>query len=121
MANIGERIKKIRKEAGLSQVDFAESIDVTQGFLSGLEKGRYQPTADTLICITNIYKIDATWLLTGEEKTIVAEESPPYRKVDPRIAAMTANFEALSEDDKKAIEQIAATLAQSQKINKKAG
>jgi transcriptional regulator with XRE-family HTH domain len=65
MTTIGERIKKLRKDAGLSQVKFCAALEVTQSFLSGLEKGRYQPTVALLIRIANIYRPDANWLLTG--------------------------------------------------------
>lgn len=67
---IGHRIQLVRKNTGLSQVVFAKSLDLSQGFLSNLEKGRYQPTPEILIRITIIYHIDANWLLigTGEMK-----------------------------------------------------
>lgn len=65
MTTIGERIKKLRKDAGLSQVKFCAALEVTQSFLSGLEKGRYQPTVALLIRIANIYQPDVNWLLTG--------------------------------------------------------
>lgn len=75
MANIGERIKQVRKDAKLSQVDFAKTLEVTQGFLSGLEKGRYQPTAEFLIRVTTIYQVDANWLLSEEDNNVGSEKS----------------------------------------------
>lgn len=89
MTNIGDRIKKSRKDAGLSQSDFAASIGVTQGFLSGLEKGRYQPTADTLICIANIYQVDAAWLLTGKESESKKPADRETRIINRMLEGMT--------------------------------
>lgn len=67
---IGHRIQLVRKNTGLSQVAFAKSLDLSQGFLSNLEKARYQPTPEILIRIASIYHVDANWLLigTGEMK-----------------------------------------------------
>jgi DNA-binding transcriptional regulator YiaG len=36
---LGERIKEIREELGLSQVDFAEALEVTQRMVSRWEQG----------------------------------------------------------------------------------
>lgn len=78
--NIGERIQLVRKSTGLSQVKFAESLELSQGFLSNLEKGRYQPTPEILIRITSKYRINANWLLVGEgEMTLPRAENPIER------------------------------------------
>lgn len=57
--------------------------------------------------------VNLNWLLTGEEK----EESA---RISPRSAALINNFEALNEEDKRAFERMALTLAECQKITKKA-
>lgn len=88
MTTIGERIKKLRKDAGLSQAKFSTTLGLTQSFLSGLEKGRYQPTVTLLIRVANIYKPDALWLLTGESSTSEAvdvEGGPIFDKISESI------------------------------------
>lgn len=90
MTTIGERIKKLRKDAGFSQAKFSTTLGLTQSFLSGLEKGRYQPTVALLIRVANIYKPDAHWLLTGESSTSEAhkvdiEEGPTFDKISESI------------------------------------
>lgn len=121
IANIGERVKSLRESKGLSQAQFAEKIGVKQAFISKIESNTASFTVEHIILLKNVFGVDLNRLLTCEGNAVVAEESPAYRKADPRIAALTANFEALSEADKKAIERIAATLAQSQKAVKRAG
>lgn len=37
----GIKIKELRKSIGLTQVEFAKSIGITQSFLSGVENGRF--------------------------------------------------------------------------------
>lgn len=64
--NIGTRILQVRKDAGLIQSEFAESLGVTQSAISSLEIGiNNNPTYDMLCAICNIYKVRAQWLLLG--------------------------------------------------------
>lgn len=45
---IGEQLRRLRKEAGLSQGDVAERAGLAQGRLSEYESGERSPTADML-------------------------------------------------------------------------
>lgn len=55
--NIGERIKTIRQEKGLSQYELAKRADISQSFLSYIEKGEKSPTVRTLEKITKAVEI----------------------------------------------------------------
>lgn len=45
---IGKRIRKYRKERGISQKELAEQIDVSNGCVSNWEQGLNRPDADIL-------------------------------------------------------------------------
>ena len=45
---LGERIKRIRKQRGLTQEKLSEMIDISPRNLSGIEQGIYFVKADTL-------------------------------------------------------------------------
>lgn len=64
--NFAERLKKIRKETGLTQEEFALSIGVTRSPIASAESGKskLQPLAVRKICET--YNINEKWLQTGE-------------------------------------------------------
>ncbi|MFD3271746.1 helix-turn-helix domain-containing protein [Paenibacillus dendritiformis] len=47
--DIGHKIRCIRKENNLNQVQFAKSIGISQGNLSEIELGNSNPSAETLI------------------------------------------------------------------------
>ncbi len=66
MNKIGGRIKIIRKMNKLSQEKFSELIGLSQSFLSNAEKDRYNLTIEHIIRITNLFGVNAHWLLTGE-------------------------------------------------------
>lgn len=45
---LGKRIKELRKNAGLTQEQLAEMIDIETTSLSGIESGRHFPSLPTL-------------------------------------------------------------------------
>lgn len=47
-ASIGERIRSIRRERGLTQLALAEEAHVNQGYLSAIERGRRTPRLGTV-------------------------------------------------------------------------
>lgn len=65
---MGERIRQLRKYRKLSQAELAEKLEVTQGFIGHIEKGRNQPTVEILARISIIFDRSMTWLVTGKEE-----------------------------------------------------
>ncbi len=63
---LGERIKKARENAKLSQDELAKSLNIGKRTLIDYEKGVSEPKASTLMSIANICNVDANWLLTGK-------------------------------------------------------
>lgn len=45
---VGENVRKIRTEKGLTQEQFAERSGFSQQYISGLEQGRRNPTVVTV-------------------------------------------------------------------------
>ena len=61
----GARIREARIALGLTQKDFAASLGIVQGFLSGIETGKKSPSDTLLIALTHSYGIDRDWLALG--------------------------------------------------------
>ena len=61
----GSRIKTARLAKGLTQTEFAESLGIVQGFLSGIERGKKAPSDTLLIALCHHYRINEEWLFTG--------------------------------------------------------
>lgn len=60
------RVKTFRRYKGLSQTDFAESLDIPMRTLQNYERG-VSPIPSKLIAdIATKYGVNPTWLLTGE-------------------------------------------------------
>ncbi len=64
---IGENIRKLRKMEGLTQIEFAKQIGISQGTLSDIEQGNCNPSVDTALSIHSRFEIDLDWLLKGEQ------------------------------------------------------
>lgn len=56
-------IKDAREELGLTQDDVADKLGVTQPAVSMWENGRSRPTADVLVALADLLKLDVAQLL----------------------------------------------------------
>jgi transcriptional regulator with XRE-family HTH domain len=54
---IGTAIRKLRRDRDLRQNDLANSIGITQSYLSGIEKGKKTPSVDVLSSISDYFKM----------------------------------------------------------------
>lgn len=76
LKNFGERIKKVRKELGLIQKDFAAPIGITDAYISDIEKGKKYPSVPILQLIAVTHQINRTWLETGNGPMFAWQPSP---------------------------------------------
>jgi transcriptional regulator with XRE-family HTH domain len=54
---LGDNIRRIRQEKGMSQGDISRALDMDRGYISRVEKGIKNPTIDTLSKIANALKV----------------------------------------------------------------
>ncbi len=64
--SIALRLKKLREEKNLNQVEFASLIGISQAAISHYERGEREPTADIISKIADKLNVNLNWLLTGE-------------------------------------------------------
>lgn len=64
---VGKRLKEARVNLGYRQVDFAETLKVTEEHYRKYELGSTGLSANKLITLYQVYKIDPTYLLIGKE------------------------------------------------------
>jgi transcriptional regulator with XRE-family HTH domain len=55
---IGNRIKTLRQARGISQERLAEIISMNTKYISSIERGKANPTLDTIITIADALKVD---------------------------------------------------------------
>jgi transcriptional regulator with XRE-family HTH domain len=66
---IGENIKQIRKRKGLSQIELAEKIGISQKLLSHYEKGRLKISSDLIVLIAGALDVSSDLLLGLKKDT----------------------------------------------------
>ena len=68
MENIGETIRKLRKEIGLSLKELSERIGVTSSFISQIENNRAMPSLTVLKKIADVLDTKISVMLGEEDK-----------------------------------------------------
>ena len=65
-----ERLKKLRKDTGLTQVDVAEKLGISQPAYASWERGIKKPTQDNLVKIAQVLNVSVDYLVGNlEEKS----------------------------------------------------
>ncbi len=94
MDGIGQRIRKIRKELGLSQQEFGEGIKVTKAHISKIELSKDNPSDMLIKLICMEYDINEKWLRDG-----IGEPKDNIFKSDENLAdSLGTTFEQLSQE-----------------------
>lgn len=60
-----DRIKRVRKENGLTQVEFGEKIGVKGNTVTNYETGLRNPTDAVILSICREFNVNEDWLRTG--------------------------------------------------------
>ena len=98
---LGEKIKRVRKEKGLSQYTLEKKTGVNAKLLSKYETGRIIPTADTLKRIAEGLQISADYLifdnapkdgLSQLKDLELFEKFKELERMDPEIRIMVKNL-----------------------------
>ncbi|MCM8765935.1 MAG: helix-turn-helix domain-containing protein [Candidatus Omnitrophica bacterium] len=61
----GDRIKSIRKNMGLTQAEFGESLGYSHGYIADLERNRQKPSREFLEKLNEVFGISADYILYG--------------------------------------------------------
>lgn len=66
MIFINKRLKQVRQSYGLTQQQFAESINVSRNYIGLIEIGQREPSDRTISDICREFNVNEKWLRTGE-------------------------------------------------------
>ena len=95
---VGRKIRELRKEHKLTQVELSARLGIQQSDLSRMEKGEYRVSLDTLFRILAEFKLSIGEFFEG-----VAKES-----ITPRDVRLVQGFKSLSEDAQREVEDFIA-------------
>lgn len=74
--SIGERIRDARRTAGLSQVDLAVKVGVSQPAVANWESGVHDPRRLMLARIADALGVSADWLASGARSAVETDKHP---------------------------------------------
>lgn len=63
---MNNRIKEIRNNKGLTQVEFASRIGLKQNSIAQIEMGKRNPSDQVILSICREFSVNEFWLRTGE-------------------------------------------------------
>lgn len=104
MVQFGDRLRTLRTDKGLSQMDFAKQIRISKSSVNMYERGEREPSFETLEVIADYFNVDMDYLLG---KSDIVRKSPvlPYgiipmpemRKI-PLIGSIACGAPILAEE-----------------------
>lgn len=74
---LGKRIRELRKKNNLTQAELGKLVNVTKVSICCYENGTRTPTLETLIDLSNVFKVNVNELI-GYNKYIVSEKNSSY-------------------------------------------
>jgi transcriptional regulator with XRE-family HTH domain len=95
---VGRKIRELRKERKLTQVELSARLGIQQSDLSRMEKGEYRVSLDTLFRILAEFKMSIGEFFEG-----VAQET-----ITPRDVKLVQDFNALAHDAQREVEEFIA-------------
>ena len=82
--NLGNVLAKLRKEKGLNQRDFAESLGVSNGTVAMWETNKRQPDLEMLVKIARYYCVSIDYLL-GNDQFSEKDSTSPIPTEDSKL------------------------------------
>ena len=84
VAAIGSRLRRLRKERGLTQAELARQIGIQQSDLSRMEKGEYRVSLDNLFKILGVFDLDLADFF-GDQQAATEQERMPLSREDMKV------------------------------------
>ncbi len=93
--NFSERLKELRAEKQITQMELAKKTGLSNGCIAMLEVNKREPTGSTLLALANFFECSIDYLLGREDDLGVIHVYPQTDKLD-----------SLSADEQKLIDLI---------------
>lgn len=108
--NIGDKIKKIRKNKGLTQSQFSEITGIAINSISRYEKGERKPTTDILKKIADGLNVDI--------KELFDDEASFSNSFDKTEQSLINDFRSLNENGQTKVVEYVKDLTENSKYKK---
>lgn len=109
VSTLGSRLREARERKKLTQIEAAKILGISNGTLSGYERGYRDPDTTTLKKLANLYGVSIDWLSGNDFMT--AESYAEYgSKDDQATREVIEAYNRLSPEKKKIVEDLIKAL-----------
>ena len=98
---IGQRLKRLREEKGLTQQQLADELHLTYHAVSGYERNNSEPDDEILINIATYFHVSSDYLLGLSDM-----RNPTFKGENKMINMM----KELNEEDRKSVQEVCEIL-----------
>ena len=67
MSSLAKRLKELREEKGLTQIELGKQLNISQSAISNIEKGQRTASIDVLILLAKFFAVTVGYLLGVED------------------------------------------------------
>jgi transcriptional regulator with XRE-family HTH domain len=121
MKDLGIRLKKIRKECGLNQREFAKKIGISQSMLSGIENGteKFSRRTQKIVCLE--FSVEESWLMCGQGPIFTPPGLKVLDELTPTERELIQIYDKLIPETQKEVLDYANEKLELQELRKKIG
>jgi transcriptional regulator with XRE-family HTH domain len=112
MAELGEKIKKLRFEKKWSQDKLAEKVGVGRQYISRYETGKILPNAENLQKVAEVFGVSIDYLLNSNE----AQNLASVGIKDKTLLNLFAEVEKMNENDQLTIRNLLEAMVMKNKL-----
>lgn len=102
---MGPRLKRLRRELGLTQAEMAADLDISPSYIALIERNQRPLTADILLRLARTYKLDVAELAVDNSAEVTARlrtvlKDPIFSDIDLpplEVADVATNFPGITE------------------------
>lgn len=92
MGTLGNRLKSLRQEKGLTQKEVAKLIGTTDVSIGRYEMDARVPKADILNSLAKLYDVEIDYLLTGKDNNKTLLNNKDNKKIEKDLKAIMDEF-----------------------------
>lgn len=97
MTAFGNKIQKTRENMGYTQLELAETLNISTNFLGDIERGNKLPSLKNLIKLSNTLKVSLDSMFTESLDNVLQEPDENYY-TDRQLAIMSDVIKVINEN-----------------------
>jgi len=109
---LSEKIKKLRKNANMSQQDLADKVGVHLTHLSRLENDHLQPSLEVIKKLMDVFEVSADYLLSDDTDTYEVNIK------DKTLSSKIRMIDTLDDKDREALSHVIESMLTKQRMRK---